>query len=277
MRIDAHQHFWTYDAARYPWIGAELKDLARDFGPTDLAPLLREEEIVGSIAVQARQDLDEIVELLAHAKEHDEVLGVVGWVDLSSDEAAGQLDRFDCEQLLGLRHVLQDEPDDEYMLGAAFQRGLSLLAARGLVYDLLIFPRHLPVALKLVDAHPDQVFVLDHLAKPFIKSGELEPWRTQLAELARRPQVSIKLSGMVTEADWANWTAADLVPYLDAALEAFGPERVLFGSDWPVCTLAASYGEVCATLQSWAEAQGSEFQAGLWGENAARIYGIQSK
>lgn len=274
MRIDAHQHFWTYDAGRYPWIGPELEVLARDFGPTDLAPLLHGEGVDGSIAVQARQDLDEIVELLAHAKEHDEVLGVVGWLDLSSDEAASQLDRFDCKDLLGLRHVLQDEPDDEYMLGAAFQRGLSLLAARGLVYDLLIHPRHLPVAVKLVDAHPEQVFVLDHLAKPFIKSGELEPWRSQLTELARRPQVSIKLSGMVTEADWANWTAADLVPYLDAALEAFGPERVLFGSDWPVCTLAASYGEVCAALQSWVDAQGSDLQAGLFGDNAARIYGI---
>ncbi|MFT7676320.1 MAG: L-fuconolactonase [Planctomycetota bacterium] len=275
MRIDAHQHFWTYDAGRYPWIGPELQDLARDFGPTDLAPLLRAESVDGSIAVQARQDLEEIVELLVHAEKHAEVLGVVGWIDLSSDKAASQLDLFDCKHLLGLRHVLQDEPDDNYMLGAAFQRGLGLLAARDLVYDILIHPRHLTAAVQLVDAHPNQVFVLDHLAKPFIKSGEIEPWREHLAELARRPQVSIKLSGLVTEADWASWTTADLVPYLDAALEAFGPERVMFGSDWPVCTLAASYSDVCKALRAWADAQGSSLQSGLWGENAARIYGIE--
>ena len=274
MRIDAHQHFWTYDAARYPWIGPQLAGLARDFGPADLAPLLRASGMDGSIAVQARQDLEETAELLAHAQEHAQVLGVVGWVDLSSELAAEELDRFDGEQLLGLRHVLQDEPDDEFMLGAAFQRGLGLLAARGLVFDLLLHPRHLPVAVQLVDAHPEQVFVLDHLAKPFIKNGELDPWRAHLCELARRPQVSVKLSGLVTEADWAHWTAADLIPYLDAALEAFGPKRVLFGSDWPVCTLAASHGEVCAALEIWAEAQGEELQAGLWGDNAARIYGL---
>lgn len=272
MRIDAHQHFWTYDPERYGWIGDGMEALARDFGPGDLRPHLAAAGIDASIAVQARQDLDETDELLRHAADHHHVAAVVGWVDLESDSVTDQLDARLGPSLVGIRHILQGEPDDEHMLRPAFQRGIAALTERDLAYDLLLHPRHLPVALGLVDAHPGQTFVLDHLAKPFIARGEIEPWRGDLARLAERPQVSIKLSGLVTEASWTAWKPEDLRPYLDAALESFGPERILFGSDWPVCRLAASYGQVAAVIEDWSAALSSDERAALWGLNAGRVY-----
>lgn len=272
MRIDAHQHFWQYDPVRYAWIGEGMGVLARDFGPLDLKQELQAAGIGASIAVQARQDLDETDELLRVAADHDHVAAVVGWFDLESDELSEELDARMSKALVGARHILQDEPNDEYMLRPAFQRGIGELTKRRLSYDLLIHPHHLPVALDLVDAHPDQCFVLDHLAKPFIERGEIDPWRRDLSRLADRAQVSVKLSGLVTEAAWGRWTFEDLRPYLDAALEAFGATRVMFGSDWPVCTLAASYKRVTAVIEQWSETLSADEKAGLWGGNAARVY-----
>lgn len=274
MRIDAHQHFWTYDPERYGWIGAGMEILAQDYGPEQLLPLLAAAGLDASIAVQARHDLEETDELLAMAAAHEHVAAVVGWVDLAHERVADQLDARLGPHLAGIRHILQDEPDDEHMLRPAFQRGITALTERRLAYDLLLHPRHLPIALRLVDAHPEQTFVLDHLAKPFIERGELEPWRSDLARLAERPHVSLKLSGLVTEASWTSWTPADLDPFLDAALEAFGPTRLLFGSDWPVCLLAADYPTVAATAEGWAERLSATEQAALWGGNAARVYGL---
>jgi L-fuconolactonase len=275
MRLDAHQHFWTYAPEAYPWITDALGALRRDFGPADLAPLLAERAIDGCIAVQARASVEETRELLQHARRHPFVRGVVGWFDLTAPQAARDLDAFSDEPLLvGVRHLVQDEPDDRFLARADFRAGVALLAERGLVYDILVFPRHLPVAAEFVDALPDQPFVLDHLAKPAIADGALEPWATDLRELARRPQVSVKLSGLVTEADWSAWTPAQLVPYLDVALEAFGPRRILFGSDWPVCLLAADYGRVHDALTDWAERLSPTERDALFGGNALRVYGI---
>jgi len=275
MRVDAHQHFWTYDAERYPWIGAGMERLRADFLPRDLERLLAASGLEASVAVQARQDLDETRWLLELAREHAFVAGVVGWVDLCSPAVEDELARLAGEpKLRGVRHVVQDEPDDAFLLRPDFQAGIARLARFGLVYDLLIHPRHLVVAAQLVDRFPDQPFVLDHLAKPFIARGELEPWGRHLRALARRPNVHAKLSGLVTEARWTGWSAADFAPYLDLALEAFGPRRLMFGSDWPVCTLAAEYAEVRAIVDDWAAELAPSEHAALFGDNAARFYGL---
>ena len=273
MRIDAHQHFWSYSPEQYGWIGEGMEVLARDFGPEHLAPELEAATLDGAITVQARQDLEETRWMLSMAREHPFLRGVVGWVDLCSEEVTVQLDELGADpHLVGIRHVLQDEPDDGFMLRPDFQRGIGAMAGRGLVYDLLVFPRHLPNAVQLVDAFPEQPFVLDHLAKPPIAKGELEPWRADLRRLAEREHVCCKVSGMVTEADWARWRPDDLVPYMDAALEAFGPDRLMFGSDWPVCTLAAPYQAVHAVVADWGARLSEDERASLFGECAARVY-----
>jgi L-fuconolactonase len=273
MKIDAHQHFWTYDPVQYGWIGEGMEVLARDFGPEHLQAELEGAALDGAITVQARQDLDETRWMLDMAREHPFLRGVVGWVDLCSTEAAAQLEELGADPgLVGIRHVLQDEPDDRFMLREDFQRGLAAMAGTGLVYDLLIFPRHLTHAIELVDRFPEQAFVLDHLAKPPIAEGALEPWRASLAQLAEREHVTCKLSGMVTEADWARWRPEDIAPFMDAALESFGPKRLMFGSDWPVCTLAAPYQAVHAVAMDWASKLSDDERASLFGECATRVY-----
>jgi L-fuconolactonase len=276
MRIDAHQHFWTYSAAEYPWIGPGMERLARDFGPTDLEAMLAAAGIGGSVAVQARQSLAETRWLLGLAETHALIKGVVGWVDLRSDRAAEQLDEFAAHpRFVGVRHVVQDEPDPRFLLGEAFVGGLRLLAPRGLTYDLLLYPQHLPAAAELAALLPEQPFVLDHLAKPRVREGlaaALEPWRRDLAALARHPNVSCKLSGLVTEAVWREWRRDDFTPYLEAALEAFGPERLMFGSDWPVCLLAADYAEVAGIVTDFVARLSAAEQAAILGGTATRVY-----
>jgi L-fuconolactonase len=276
MRIDAHQHFWTYSAAEYPWIGPGMERLARDFGPTDLEAMLAAAGIGGSVAVQARQSLAETRWLLGLAETHALIKGVVGWVDLRSDRAAEQLDEFAAHpRFVGVRHVVQDEPDPRFLLGGAFVGGLRLLAPRGLTYDLLLYPQHLPAAAELAALLPEQPFVLDHLAKPRVREGlaaALEPWRRDLAALARHPNVSCKLSGLVTEAVWREWRRDDFTPYLEAALEAFGPERLMFGSDWPVCLLAADYAEVAGIVTDFVARLSAAEQAAILGGTATRVY-----
>jgi L-fuconolactonase len=274
MRIDAHQHFWSYQPDRYPWIGPGMEVLKRDFLPEHLEGPRSTAGLEASIAVQARSDVQETEWLLELARTHPAVKGVVGWVDLASPDVGRDLARLSQNPILrGVRHILQDEPDDAHMLRPEFRRGIAMLADLELVYDILVYPRHLPHAVRLVEEFPEQRFVLDHLAKPPIKSGNLEPWRRDLRELARYPNVACKVSGMVTEADWDHWTAADLVPYLDAVFEAFSEDRLLFGSDWPVCLLAApDYATVVDVVEAYARQLAPEARSRLFGGNAIRWY-----
>ena len=272
MIIDSHHHFWRYTEAEYGWIPPLWNVIRRDFLPDDLAHEIAAAGVDGVISVQARQSLVETEWLLALAAEHDFIRGVVGWMPLVDSAIAEHLDRLGPHcKLRGLRHVLQGEPDD-YLQRADFNRGITALTSRALVYDLLILERQLPTAIALVDRHPEQVFILDHVAKPRIADGVLQPWAKNLRELARRPNVACKLSGMVTEADVATWTPAQLQPYFEVALAAFGPDRLLFGSDWPVCVAGTSYARWKQTVETSLSALSAGERAAVMGENAVRLY-----
>ncbi|MCL5263006.1 MAG: amidohydrolase family protein [Acidobacteria bacterium] len=276
--IDAHHHLWRYTTTEYGWIDDKMRALRRDFLPADLQAEISAAKVHATVAVQARQTLEETRWLLDLAREHPFIAGVVGWAPIASHEFPRVLEELCCDgRLKGLRHVLQDEPDEGYALHEGFQRGLKELARTSLVYDILIYARHLPMAVQLVDQHPNQVFVLDHLAKPKIAQQELSPWRESLWELAQRPNVVCKVSGMVTEADWQNWSLHDLIPYLETALECFGPQRLLAGSDWPVCTVAAGYQQWWQTLRQWTSALSATEQENIFGANAARIYRLKGQ
>lgn len=247
--------------------------IRRDFMPVDLAPLLGKFDFDGCIAVQARQNLDETWWLLELAGQHEFICGVVGWVDLRSPRLEAQLSQFARqEKLVGVRHVVQDEPDDEFMLREDFQRGIARLAEFDLAYDVLIYPRQLEAAAGLVRAFPDQRFVLDHIAKPPIAEGKLEPWETGLRELAKSPNLWCKLSGMVTEARWQEWQPHHFRPYLDVVFEAFGPERLMIGSDWPVCTLSATYEAAMRIVLDYVGQFSPAYQEAILGGNCARFY-----
>ena len=275
MRVDAHQHFWRYDPAEYDWIGEGMERLARDYLPADLAPLLTAEGIAGSVAVQARQTIEETRWLLGLAAKHPAILGVVGWVDLRSSEVGEQLREFAANpRFVGVRHVVQNEPDVRFLLGEAFVGGLRQLHGFGLTYDLLLFPPQLPAAVELAGMMPEQPFVLDHLAKPLIKPGILDPWQADLRALACHPNVSCKLSGLVTEAAWQGLKRADFAPYLEVALEAFGPKRLMLGSDWPVCLLAAEYPDVVGIVTEFIARLSDSEQALILGGTASRFYGL---
>lgn len=275
MVIDAHHHFWTYSAKEYGWISDGMKVLRRDFTPDDLRKEIAAAGVDGVISVQARQTVEETRWLLELAAANDFIRGVVGWAPLVSPDVARDLARFAAQpKFKAVRHVLQDEPDDDYALRDDFNRGIGELKRFNLRYDLLIFERHLPQAIKLVDRHPEQVFVLDHVAKPKIKAGELDPWRANLKELARRGNVYCKVSGMATEADWKQWTPGQLRPYFDAALDAFSPPRLMFGSDWPVCLLATDYGRWVRTVREFAGELTDPERAELFGGAATKAYGL---
>jgi L-fuconolactonase len=272
MKLDAHQHFWKHDAAQYPWIPPGTP-LHRDWLPADLAPLLAHAGLDGCIAVQARQTIEESRWLLALAAEAPIIKGVVGWVDLRSERVAEQLVEFSRDpKFRGVRHVVQDEPDPAFLLGADFQRGIGHLHQFGLTYDLLIHEHQLPPAIQLVKRFPEQSFVLDHLAKPLIKDHTLSPWREQIRELALTPNVMCKVSGMVTEADHDAWKAEDFTPFLEVVTEAFGEDRLMFGSDWPVCLLAGSYDRVFDLADAWFSKLSAAARAKVFGGNAARFY-----
>jgi len=275
MRIDAHQHFWNYSAAEYPWIGTGLERLARDYLPSDLEPLLAAEQIDGSVAVQARQSVEESLWLLALAKAHPLVKGVVGWVDLRSDRVGDDLRMVAAHpKFVGVRHVVQDERDPRFVLGEGFIRGLRQLRQHGLTYDLLLYPTQLPAAVELVALLPEQPFVVDHLAKPRIAAGEIEGWGRDIRAIARHDTVCCKVSGMVTEAARQGWKRADFTLYLDVVLEAFGPERLMFGSDWPVCLLAGEYADVATIPRDYFSRLSATEQRMIWGGTAARFYGL---
>lgn len=273
MRIDAHQHFWRYAPAEYGWIDARMGRIARDFLAQDLAPELTRAGFDGCIAVQARTSLEETRFLLEIARTQPFVRGVVGWVDLTAPDVARVLAELAPEEaLVGLRHIVQAEPDD-FLLRADFQRGIAALAGSGLVYDVLVYPRQLESVRRFVAAFPEQPFVLDHLAKPDIAHAVRAPWERQFRALGAFPNLACKVSGLVTEAAWNAWKPADFRFYLDVALETFGEERLLFGSDWPVCLLAArDWQAVHELVVDWAAELSPAARARLFGDNATRLY-----
>jgi L-fuconolactonase len=278
MRIDAHQHFWVYDQSEYAWIDDSMASLRRDFLPNDLKIELERKGFQGSVAVQARQTLEETRWLLELATDASFILGVVGWVDLRSSNVRSQLEAFAVNpKLVGIRHIVQSEPNDRFLLQPEFLRGISLLEEFDLAYDLLIYPKHLPVAAEFVRRFPRQRFVLDHLAKPPIKSGSLRPWERGMRELGTIPNVFCKLSGLVTEDDWQNWKPEHIAPYMDVAFESFGPRRLMIGSDWPVCTLAASYTRAIDLVESYLSQHATEVQEAALGGNAQQFWKLGAR
>jgi L-fuconolactonase len=272
-RIDAHQHFWKYDAVEYGWINDGMAALRRDFLPQDLKPLLDEAGFDGCVAVQARQTPAETRFLLELADQYDFIRGVVGWVDLRSAQLGAQLRELTRHRkLVGVRHVVQDEPDDAFMLRVDFRRGIAQLVDFALAYDILVYPRQLKAALKLAAEFPQQRFVLDHIAKPLIAQGALEPWNTEIRALAQLPNVWCKVSGMVTEARWKEWRPDDFRPYFDVVFETFGPQRIMIGSDWPVCTVAAGYGSTMQIVSDFVAQLPREQQDAVLGGNCAKFY-----
>lgn len=271
--IDSHHHFWTYSEEEYGWIPPDWSALRRDFLPEDLQAEIAAAGVDGVISVQARQSQVETEWLLSHADRHDFIRGVVGWLPLVDPGIEAQLERFAANaKLRGLRHVLQGETDDAYMLRPDFERGVRALTRRGLAYDVLIFERHLANAVIFANRHPDATLIVDHVAKPRIAAGELEPWAKNIRELARRPHVACKLSGMVTEADVRTWTPESLRPYFEVVLDAFGPGRILFGTDWPVCLAACGYARWKATVEAWIAPLSPTERAAILGDNAVRLY-----
>lgn len=275
MRIDAHHHFWRYTEEEFAWIGEDMARIRRDFLPEDLDPALDEAGIGGVVTVQARTSLRETEWLLELYEQTAFMLGVVGWLPLEADNLSEYLDRFAPHPgLKGVREVVQAKPEG-FLETPAFQRGIDQLKDRGLMYDLLIVENQLEEAIRFVDRHPDQPMVLDHIAKPRIREGVMEPWATRIRELARRPQVSCKLSGMVTEADMQHWAPEQLRPFFEVVLEAFGPQRLLAGSDWPVCLCGVDYTRWFALVDEWISELSPEEQAAVRGGNAQRIYQLE--
>jgi L-fuconolactonase len=275
MRLDSHQHFWRYSPTEHTWMTDQMQALKQDFLPDDLKPLLDSIQFDGCIAVQARQSLEETRWLLELAEQYPFIKGVVGWVDLRSANLSEQLQRFARHpKLVGVRHVVHDEPDEHFMLLPQFRRGIAQLLDFNLTYDLLLFPKHLKVAAQLVKEFPQQPFVLDHLAKPKIAERLLSPWKEDLHQLATFPNVFCKLSGMVTETNWKQWHPADFHLYLEVALEAFGPTRLMIGSDWPVCTLSGDYESVMNIAANYISNQS---KAAILGDNCACFYQIPAE
>jgi len=276
-RIDAHHHLWRYRKDEYDWIGPGMERIARDFSTADLLDSAGPGGITGSVAVQACASMAETDWLLAQAEANSFIRGVVGWAPIAGAEFASVLERLTAhKKLRGLRHVIQAEPDDDFILRDDFNRGVKALTPTGLIYDILIYEKHLPATIKFVDRHPDQIFVLDHIAKPRIKDRLLEPWRANIKHLAERSNVYCKFSGMVTEADWSAWNIADLEPYAETVLESFGPQRLMFGSDWPVCLLACGYGKWLATAQHLASRLSANEQEQIFGGVATKVYSLQA-
>ncbi len=276
MKIDTHQHFWKYNTQDYVWMSEEMDRLRKDHLPTDLLPLMTAAGITGTVAVQARQCLEESTWLLQLADEHPFIQAIVGWVDLSSERVVEQLERLaQHPKFRGVRHVVHDEPDDNFMLRESFLNGLSQLKRFGLTYDLLLFPRHLPIACDVVKRFPNQLFVLDHIAKPPVRARIIEPWARDLKRLAGFANVFCKISGLVTEAKWDSWKAKDFDPYLDVVLGAFGPHRLMIGSDWPVCTLAAEYRSVIKVETDYIGRLSVDEQHAILEQNPIDFYSIR--
>jgi L-fuconolactonase len=271
--IDAHQHFWIYNEEQYAWINDDMQAIRRDFLPNHLIETAAPLGISGAVSVQADQSLNETERLLAYAGEYDFIRGVVGWVPLISPDVERVLASLVLHpKLKGVRHVLQDEPDAFFMLRPDFNRGVDTLRRYELAYDILIYERHLPQTIEFVDRHPDQVFVLDHVAKPRVRDAAVTPWRENLRELAHRQNVFCKVSGLVTEANHRSWTEDQLVPYLETVLDIFGPSRLMFGSDWPVCLLAAPYSRWLEIVQNFTARLSTDEQDQIFKGTASTAY-----
>jgi L-fuconolactonase len=275
--VDAHHHVWDLAVRDQDWIkGPELQPLRRDFGVADLVPQARAAGVDRTVLVQTITVPEETPEFLALAAESELIGGVVGWTDLTRPDVADELARLrelpGGRHLKGIRHQVQGEPDPEWLLRADVRDGLAAVAEAGLVYDLVVLPHQLPACVPAAAGHPELTFVLDHLGKPPIATGALQPWATAVRGLAALPNTVCKLSGMVTEADLAKWTVDELRPYADTVLDAFGPGRLMFGSDWPVCTLAASYGQVVDVAEELTRGVGAEERAEIFGGTATRVY-----
>jgi L-fuconolactonase len=275
QKIDAHHHLWRYTPAEYGWIDEEMPALRRDFLPKDLIEAMVTAGIEGTIAVQARQTLEETRWLLDVADDCAAIRGVVGWAPIAGEEFPGCMEEFDGRaKLKGLRHAIQGEKDEHYILREDFNSGIRTMTGSGLLYEILISERHLQDAIHFVDEHPDQPFVLDHLAKPLIAGGVLEPWASRMKELGRRENVWCKVSGLVTEAKWDAWTPETLKPYLDVVVEAFGPGRLMAGSDWPVCLVASGYAQWFDALRDYFARFSEAERAEVFGGTAIAVYGL---
>jgi L-fuconolactonase len=271
--IDAHQHFWHYDPVRDNWITSEMSVIRRNFLPDDLWPVLQQNQIECCVAVQAEQSEAETLFLLDLADNYSFIGGVVGWVDLRAENLPERLTHFSgFKKLKGFRHILQSESDRALMLDPAFQRGIGALVQYGFTYDLLILPDQLAYATELVKAYPQQKFVLDHIAKPPVKNGDIADWEDGIRRLALQPNVRCKVSGLVTEADWMAWKPEDFTRYLDVIFESFGTDRIMFGSDWPVCLLAAEYQQVKQIMTSYMGNLSPHDQEKIWSGNAIQFY-----
>lgn len=275
MVIDSHQHFWKYDPVTYSWIDDSMKVLQKDFLPSDLRPIFQNNGVDGCVAVQADQSERETEFLLELAKENQFIKGVVGWVDLKAEGVSKRLDHYSQnEKLKGVRHIVQEEPDPEFMLRKDFQNGIRHLAEFGLTYDILVYPNQLAAAVLLSRAFPEQKFVLDHIAKPRISEGLDQEWVNNIKELASNPNVSCKVSGMVTETTNFKWQQEDFYPFMDVVLDAFGWQRLMYGSDWPVCLLGGNYKEVLTIVKDYISKLTENQKAGIMGLNAKGFYSL---
>jgi L-fuconolactonase len=275
-KIDSHLHFWRYDPKEYTWISEQMPQLRQDRLPEHLRKELEQHGFHGCVAIQAHQTEEETEFLLELSRQHSFVKAVVGWVDLQDEDLEQRLSHY-CrlKVLKGFRHIVQDEPDDEFLLRADVIRGVELLKDFGFTYDILVYEKHLPVVVRFLEQLPDQPFVLDHIGKPVMEGGPSKAWKENIQLIAQHPNVFCKLSGLVTEADWDNWTTEDFLPFLEVVWKAFGPKRLMIGSDWPVCLLAAKdYGEVIHVVDAFMEGCTLEEKEAVYGENAIRFYHI---
>lgn len=277
MRLDSHQHFWKYNPKKHSWITDDMKVIQRNFLPDDLIPILEEHQIAGCVAVQADESFHETAFLLDLTEEHEQIKAVVGWADLGRDALDKDLDQFASQKKLkGYREILQSKNVD-YMLRKEFIRGIEKIGKRGYTYDILIFHNQLEAALQFIKKAPEQPFVIDHLAKPNIKLGIWREWKKELIPLAERDYIFCKVSGMITEADWKKWTPKDLQVYLEVVLELFGPKRLMFGSDWPVCKVAGEYEQVLEIIERFTDRLSRSEKEAIMGNTAVGFYGIPTQ
>jgi len=276
QRIDAHQHFWKFDPVRDNWINSDMSVIARDFLPDDLLPILQRNNIDGTVVVQTCHMDEDNRFMLELADQYNFIKGVVGWVNLQSIKVEDKLKYYHerYPKMKGFRHVLQADPDDQLMLRDSFKNGISLLNKYNFTYDILIYPKHLKYAVQLVAEFPDQKFVVDHLAKPHIKTKEINGWKRDMEALSKFPNVYCKVSGMLTEADWYSWKTEDFTPYLDTVFNAFSISRVIYGSDWPVCKLAGGYNRALEILQIYTSRFSEKEQEMFYGGNAIEFYNL---
>ena len=275
MVIDSHQHFWKYEPVKHSWIDDDMSVIRRDFLPSDLAKVYQENSIDGCVAVQADQTLEETDFLIDLASINNFIKGIVGWVDLRAENIENVLEKYSTDKIVkGFRHVVQGEADHNFLLRPNFSRGISLLEKHNFTYDILVFPHQLGSVLEFVKKFPHQKFVIDHIAKPYIKDGYFEGWATMMTAIGKHENVSCKMSGMVTEADFNTWTPEQIHPYMDTVLEAFGSKRILFGSDWPVCLVAGNYSKIKKLTTDFISQLSKIEQNSIMGNNAIEFYNL---